>query len=165
MIRPALALGLLVIPAAADLPPEGWTGTRWIDAQGCAHQRAELGERVLWAQVLSADGRPSCGFVPTRQRADDLALLPLIPAPVGRAAPVFPAPGAWAQVGAYSQGANAERVLGRLAAEGLGAARAETDRLIILYAGPIPAGEETAALARLRAAGFRDAFLWAAPDG
>lgn len=152
-------------PALCEPPPAGWAGTRWVDEAGCLFQRAELGDRVLWGEVLTATGAPLCGLTPTRLSASDLALVPRIPAPEGGAAPVFPAPGAYAQVGAFGSPANAERALALIGETGLAAVRAEIGALTVLYVGPLAATTQDADLARLRGLGFADAFLWLGEDG
>ena len=50
----------------AEPPPADFAGRQFVDSQGCAFVRAEIGRTVTWAPRLTADRQPLCGFQPTR---------------------------------------------------------------------------------------------------
>lgn len=50
----------------AEPPPPDFAGRQYIDSQGCAFVRADIGGTVTWAPRLTADRQPLCGFQPTR---------------------------------------------------------------------------------------------------
>ena len=163
-----LALTLAAGRAAAgpaDPPPADFAGTTWVDSRGCAFQRAEVGGSIVWADRLSADGTPLCGLSPS---ASDLPLSDAVPAiPPNRrgSAPVFPAPGSYAQIAAFTGKAKADRLVGALQAAGLPVLRQDFSRggalLRVIFAGPLASGDQAEAqLGRIREMGYPDAFVW-----
>jgi len=154
------------LAAPAEPPPSGYGGETFVDSAGCVFQRAELGGRVLWAELLGSDGAPVCGRVPSVPPSVLSDALPSIPPHRRGAAPDFPEPGAYVQVGAFRRTATADAVAGRLRAAGLPLLRQDfrtNGGLRILYAGPIPTGAPAeAALQDVRNLGFFDAFVWTA---
>ncbi|MEI4485892.1 hypothetical protein V8J36_06785 [Frigidibacter sp. MR17.14] len=55
----ALATGLVSAARADAMPPI--TGERYVDSNGCAFQRATMGNRTIWAPVVGSDRNPMCG--------------------------------------------------------------------------------------------------------
>jgi len=166
-MKPVL-LGLFaLLPAAAlaDAPdvPADFTGPSWVDAAGCAWQRATMNGDTVWAQWLDADKAPICDRTPTA--------LPKVKAKIiarnakGRN-PVFPAPGTYIQVAAFANLANAEKTQRELAANGWGVLRQDWPKWRVVYAGPFPdAAATAAALDKVHAMGFGDALTWTQKPG
>lgn len=146
-------------------PPDGFVSPLFVDTAGCAFARVELGGETLWAGLTGREGAPVCGQVPSLApitRADDL---PAIAPNRSGTAPVFPAPGSYAQVGAFTGSKKADAVTAQLQALGLPVLRQDFPRgarpMRVLFVGPFP-DEATAARAKaaLRRLGYADAFLW-----
>ena len=143
--------GLAAAGAAAgpaEPPPEGFAGATWVDSQGCAFQRVEVGEAVVWADRLSAQGAPVCGLTPSRSDLSPSDALPEIPPKRRGGAPVFPAPGVYAQIGAFTGKARADALVTALQASGVAVLRQDFSRngalLRVIYAGPLGTGAEAA---------------------
>jgi len=61
----ALLLSVLATPGLAQIntPPAGYSGTRFVDADGCVYVRAGT---ASWTLSRDAEGRAQCGGTPTR---------------------------------------------------------------------------------------------------
>lgn len=184
-----LALAPMSAPAAtgpAEEPPADHVGDSYVDSAGCLFRRATVNGRTVWAAQLDATGQPRCdaaagGGAPAAavpQPTEATAAPPLPdtiaaqPAHVRPGRDVLPArrhkppyaDAGYVQVGAFRLEANADRAAARLAGLGMPAARAR-DRIgsqpvTIVLAGPFDdAPGQQAALLRLRAEGFADAYL------
>lgn len=94
-----------------------------------------------------------------------LALEPGGAPTIGPALPPLDAPATMVHVGAYRVPANAERAAGRLRAMGLPVARSTAGGglVALVMTGPVGAGQAAELVARLRAAGFADAYPDVAP--
>ncbi|MFW5654976.1 MAG: hypothetical protein ACOCYW_04935 [Roseicyclus sp.] len=68
----ALACAGLADGAAAQAsgpsepPPPDFAAEEFVDADGCAFVRVEVGDRVEWAPRVGPDRQPLCGFTPTQ---------------------------------------------------------------------------------------------------
>lgn len=161
----AFGLTLAVIGAAsaqpANVPQDA--GTRFVDEDGCAWQRLDIGGETAWAAVIGPDREQVCEPV-----TDPVAVPTETVAAKSKRVqrdPKFPAVGYHIQVGAFREAENAERTILRLQAANLNALRqsfVRTDRALqIIYAGPFPTAESAAmARAQIRAMGYGDAFVW-----
>lgn len=166
--RAALALGLAAGGASAgpaEPPPAGFDGPTWIDSRGCAYQRARIGDDVVWADRLTADGEPLCGMTPSLSALSPSDGAPAIPVHRRGGTPAFPAPGIYAQVGAFTGKAKADALVTALQGAGFGVLRQDFPRsggtLRVIYAGPLgDAAGAAAGLNRIRALGYPDAFIW-----
>jgi len=49
----------------AELPPESFTDTQYVDSTGCAFLRAGLNDGVMWVPRVTKDGKPLCGYAPS----------------------------------------------------------------------------------------------------
>ena len=67
IVMPALVLAALAAPALAQIntPPLGYSGTRFVDADGCVYGRSGKGASS-WSLVRDGNGRAICGGTPTR---------------------------------------------------------------------------------------------------
>ena len=163
-----LALTLAAGRAAAgpaDPPPADFAGPTWVDSRGCAFQRAEIGGSTVWADRLAADGKPLCGLTPSAADLPVSDRVPAIPPNRRGSAPVFPAPGSYAQIAAFTGKAKADRLVGALQAAGIPVLRQDFSRggtlLRVIFAGPLGSGAEAEAqLGRIRGMGYPDAFVW-----
>jgi len=165
----ALALAALVAVVRAGAaaaqpappPPAGYPGPVYVDGQGCAFQRAEIGESVLWAARLAADGAPRCGLTPSAGVSGSDAVTAIPPHRRGQA-PAFPEPGRYVQIAAFRDTVRADALVTRLMLRGLPVLRQDFGGggLRVILAGPLGDARAAAAtLAELRAMGHADAFL------
>lgn len=147
----------------AELPPAGYKADIYIDSAGCQFHRAELGGTVIWAERRGPSGTPLCGLAPSIAAGLSDAL-PAIPPSRAGAVPDFPEPGIYLQLGAFSAGSTADRITADLQAQGYSLLRQDFRRLRVLFVGPFAEMDMAEAARRdLRAQGFPDAFLRAAP--
>ncbi|MEM8555976.1 MAG: SPOR domain-containing protein [Pseudomonadota bacterium] len=143
-----------------NVPPDA--GDRFVDTDGCAWQRLEIGGQVAWAAVLGQDREQVC-IAPDKSVAAPTAQA-VEPAPMRRS-PVFPSDGYHIQVGAFRDPANASAAVDQLMAQGLAVLTQTRGRhsapLQVVYTGPF-ATEATAHTIRqtVRRLGYSDAFIW-----
>jgi hypothetical protein len=64
----AALIGAPASAAPAELPPETYSATSYVDSEGCAFARAELGGQVTWVARLDANRQPVCGKTPSLAR-------------------------------------------------------------------------------------------------
>ncbi|MFV0244763.1 MAG: SPOR domain-containing protein [Qingshengfaniella sp.] len=154
-----------VLADPAEMPPPDFAGAQYVDSAGCLFTRADLGGRILWAGVAGPGGAPLCGQVPTEIPGRFSGALPAIPPNRSGTPPAFPGPGRYIQIGAFVQPAKADDTARQLLDEGLGLFRQDLRHrggtMRVLFAGPLAAGPELAAVLRqIRGLGFADAFVW-----
>ncbi|PYE85628.1 SPOR domain-containing protein [Pseudoroseicyclus aestuarii] len=70
----------------AEIPPESYSGTQFIDSRGCAYVRAGIDGATDWVPRMSRDRDPLCGFQPTPIEAPVEAAEPMT-APDAQGAP------------------------------------------------------------------------------
>ena len=78
-MRHLLAILLAVSAGGAmagpvELPPPGYAGAGFVDSQGCAFARAEVGGKVVWVERLDSARDPVCGETPTVAKAAALVI-------------------------------------------------------------------------------------------
>jgi SPOR domain len=109
----AVAIGLVVaafhidvtpafarLGGPANLPPAGFGGQQFIDANGCLFLRAGIGAQTVWVPMIDGNRKQICGMAPTFGGAAAPAIAMAepepapapAPAPVAKAAPVMVAP-------------------------------------------------------------------------
>ncbi|TCP41297.1 SPOR domain-containing protein [Rhodovulum marinum] len=54
-----------VTDGPAELPPQGFSGSQYVDSRGCVFMRAGVDGRVAWVPRLSRDRSALCGYQPT----------------------------------------------------------------------------------------------------
>lgn len=60
-----LSVGAIAQQDPAELPPDSYTGTQYVDSTGCVFVRAGVGAMVKWVPRVSRDREQVCGFTPT----------------------------------------------------------------------------------------------------
>lgn len=62
-----LVVGAPVLAATgpAEVPPASYSEASYIDSEGCAFVRAEVGGRTTWVARLDASRQPVCGKAPS----------------------------------------------------------------------------------------------------
>lgn len=93
----ALAQDLRDAPPPAELPPESFGGSQYVDSKGCAYIRAGVSGVTTWVPRVSRSREQLCGFQPTFAQAPEPEPQPEpvaepIPAPEIRTARSTPEP-------------------------------------------------------------------------
>ncbi|WP_431300855.1 SPOR domain-containing protein [Tabrizicola sp. BL-A-41-H6] len=155
----------------AETPPATFAGQQYVDSAGCLFLRAGSKGETVWVPRVARDGGVLCGFPPSGRRVPIAGeASPLAVPTVQDQAPVQenaagPATGTILMaIGSFSKVENADRAERRITELGLPVTRKQVMhngmQLTSILAGPFEsAASASAALAKVRSAGFSDAML------